>query len=143
MTTTTVEDVLVLAVDIVEHSCEPTFTDLDIEQLRTHQAAVFGGVADADEAVSLAKWADSVAATLACISRKLTAHMPAQPGSIRHSSPLSEGSLKVYRVMSEAMGGQYPVEQVAEMLGIDLDTATEADAWALSKFYAARLGDKH
>ena len=41
------------------------------------------------------------------------------------------------------MGGQHPVEQVAETLGIDLATATEADGWSLSAFYGARMGDKH
>jgi hypothetical protein len=39
------------------------------------------------------------------------------------------------------MGGQFPVEQVAERLGIDLATATEQDGWRLSAFYGARMGD--
>ena len=152
MTTTTFEEVVAFAVDIVARSCGPTFTDLDVEQLRTRQAAVLDGVAGTDEAVSLAKWADAVAETLAGISRTLTAYMPAKPGSMRrgvldrHSdrnTPLGEEAIKVYDIVSEAMGRRYPVAEVAERLGIDLATATRADGWRLSPFYGARMGDKH
>ena len=60
---------------------------------------------------------------------------------IARSTPL--GSTKVFDVVSEAMGGRYPVAEVAETLGIDLATATGEDGWRLSAFYGARMGDKH
>ena len=49
----------------------------------------------------------------------------------------------MYDIGSEAMGGRYPVAEVAETLDIDLTTATRADGWRLSASYGARMGDKH
>jgi hypothetical protein len=70
------------------------------------------------------------------LSAKLDCH-------IARNTPLSEGAIKVCSIVSEAMGGMHPVEQVAETLGIDLATAAAEDAWRLSAFHGARMGDQH